>query len=108
MLTLPVSGRKKYNEDFQKEFHTKSDHNGLKGYSAMYIVKAVTEQIGKFDQKAFAKKMHGVHLSAKQYPGVLLDVTFDQNGDLDRESFMTTVVNGKQVVTATLPAASAK
>jgi branched-chain amino acid transport system substrate-binding protein len=104
----PQPAIKKYNEDFQKEFHTKSDHNGLKGYSAMYIVKAVTEQIGKFDQKAFAKKMHGVHLSAKQYPGVLLDVTFDQNGDLDRESFMTTVVNGKQVVTATLPAASAK
>jgi branched-chain amino acid transport system substrate-binding protein len=98
----------KFNEAFQKEFHTKSDHNGLKGYSGMYIVKAVTEKIGKFDQKAFAKTMHGIHLSAKEYPGVLLDVAFDQNGDLDRESFMTTVKDGKQVVTATLPAASAK
>jgi branched-chain amino acid transport system substrate-binding protein len=98
----------KFNEAFQKEYRTKSDHNGLKGYSAMYIVKAVTEKIGKFDQKAFAKTMHGIHLSAKEYPGVLLDVTFDQNGDLDRESFMTTVKDGKQVVTATLPAASAK
>ena len=39
---------------------------------------------------------------------MLLDVSFDQNGDLDRESFMTKVVNGKQVVIATLPAASAK
>ena len=95
----------KFNEAFQKEYHTKSDHNGMKGYSAMYVVKAVTEKIGKFDQKAFAKAMHGIHLSAKQYPGVLLDVTFDQNGDLDRESFMTTVKDGKQVVTATLPAA---
>lgn len=97
-----------YDEKFQKEFHYKSDHNGLKGYSAMYIVKAVTEKIGRFDQKAFAKAMHGLHLSAKEYPGILLDVTFDQNGDLDRESFMTTVVNGKQQVTATLPAASAR
>jgi branched-chain amino acid transport system substrate-binding protein len=104
----PQATIRKYDENFQKEFHTKSDHNGLKGYSAMYIVKAVTEKIGKFDQKAFAKAMHGLQLSAKQYPGVLLDVTFDQNGDLDRESFMTTVVNGKQVVTSTLPAASAK
>jgi branched-chain amino acid transport system substrate-binding protein len=104
----PQATIRKYDENFQKEFHTKSDHNGLKGYSAMYIVKAVTEKIGSFDQKAFAKAMHGLHLSAKQYPGVLLDVTFDQNGDLDRESFMTTVVNGKQVVTSTLPAASAK
>jgi len=99
---------KKYNEAFQKEYNAKSDHNGLKGYSAMNIVKAVTEKIGKFDQKAFAKAMHGLKLSAKEYPGVLLDVTFDDNGDLDRESFMTTVQNGKQVVTATLPAASAK
>ncbi len=96
---------KAFNEKFLKEYNTKSDHNGLKGYSAMYVVKAVTEKIGKFDQKAFAKAMHGLHLSAKEHPGVLLDVTFDQNGDLDRESFMTTVVNGKQVVTATLPAA---
>jgi branched-chain amino acid transport system substrate-binding protein len=99
---------KAFNDKFQKEFHYKADHNGLKGYSAMYVVKAVTEKLGKFDQKAFAKTMHGLHLSAKDHPGVLLDVTFDQNGDLDRESFMTTVVNGKQQVTATLPAASAK
>jgi branched-chain amino acid transport system substrate-binding protein len=99
---------KKFDAAFQKEYHAKSDHNGMKGYSAMYIVKAVTEKIGKFDQKAFAKTMHGLHLSAKEYPGVLLDVTFDDHGDLDRESFMTKVENGKQVVTATLPAASAK
>jgi len=39
---------------------------------------------------------------------VLLDVSFDQNGDLDRESFMTRVVNGRQQIFATLPAASAK
>ena len=104
----PQATIKAFNEKFQAEYHTKSDHNGMKGYSGMYIVKAVTEQIGKFDQKAFAQKMHGIQLSAKQYPGVLLDVSFDQKGDLDRESFMTTVVNGKQVVTATLPAAGAK
>ena len=99
---------KAFDERFQKEYKYKTDHNGLKGYSAMYIVKAVTEKIGKFDPKAFAAAMHGVTLSSKDYPGVLLDVTFDQNGDLDRESFMTKVVNGKQQVVATLPAASAK
>jgi branched-chain amino acid transport system substrate-binding protein len=104
----PQSTIKAYNEKFQKEFKYKSDHNGLKGYSAMYVVKAVTQKIGKFDQKAFAKAMHGLRLSAKEYPGVLLDVSFDDKGDLDRESFMTTVVNGRQQVTATLPAASAK
>jgi len=99
---------KAFDGRFQKEYKYKTDHNGLKGYSAMYIVKAVTERIGRFDPKAFAAAMHGATLSAKDYPGVLLDVTFDQNGDLDRESFMTKVVNGRQQIIATLPAASAK
>ena len=36
-----------------------------------------------------------------------MDVSFDKNGDLDRESFMTRAVNGKQEVIAVLPAVSA-
>jgi branched-chain amino acid transport system substrate-binding protein len=100
----PDPGIKKFAADFQKEFNYKPDHNGLKGYTAMYVVKAVTEKIGKVDPKAFAAAMHGVKLSAKQYPGILMDVSFDKNGDIDRESFMTKVVNGKQEVIATLPA----
>ena len=92
---------------FQKEYNYRSDHNGLKGYTGMYIVKAVTEKVGKFDPKAFADAMHGIRLTAKDYPGILMDVSFDKNGDLDRESFMTKVVNGKQEVVATLPALSA-
>ena len=72
------------------------------------VLPAGTEKIGKFDGKAFAKAMHGATIRAKDVPGVLLDVTFDNNGDLDRESFMTRVVNGKQEVIATLPPASAK
>jgi branched-chain amino acid transport system substrate-binding protein len=101
----PLPAFKAYDEKFQKEFKSKSDHNGIKGYTAMYIVKAITEKVGKFDQKAFAQALHGARLSAKQYPGVMLDVSFDQNGDIDRESFLTKVVNGKQVVTETLPPA---
>jgi branched-chain amino acid transport system substrate-binding protein len=93
---------------FQKEYNYKPDHNGLKGYTAMYIVKAVTEKNGKVDPKALANAMHGIKLSAKEYPGILMDVSFDKNGDLDRESFMTKVVNGKQEVIATLPAAGAQ
>jgi branched-chain amino acid transport system substrate-binding protein len=33
----------------------------------------------------------------------LMDVSFDANGDLDRESFMVEVRNGKQEVKDTLP-----
>ena len=74
----------------------------------MYTVKAVTEKLGKFDSKAFAAAMKGVSLSAKTNPGLLLDVSYDENGDLDRESYLTTVVNGKQVVKEILPPVNKK
>jgi branched-chain amino acid transport system substrate-binding protein len=99
---------KDFDRKFQAEYKTKGDHNALKGYSAMYIVKVLTEKLGKVDSKAFASAMHGAKFTVKDNPGVLLDVTFDNNGDLDRESFMTKVVNGKQEVVATLPPAGAK
>jgi len=104
----PNPSVKAFAEKFRKEYGYKPDHNGIKGYTAMYVVKAVTEKVGKVDPKAFANAMHGVRLSAKDHPGVLMDVSFDKNGDLDRESFMTKVVNGKQDVIAVLPPASAQ
>lgn len=104
----PQAAIKTFSQHFQKEYNYKADHNGLKGYSAMYIVKVMTERIGKFDSKALAAALHGATITVKDNPGVLLDVTFDQHGDLDRESFLTKVVDGKQVVVATLPPASAK
>ena len=104
----PDPGIRAFAAKFQKEYNYKPDHNGLKGYTAMYVVKSVTEKVGKFDPKAFANAMHGIKLSKKDNPGILIDVSFDNNGDLDRESFMTKVVNGKQEVIATLPPASAQ
>jgi branched-chain amino acid transport system substrate-binding protein len=92
-----------FDQKFQAEYKYRSDHNGMKGYSAAYFVKAVTEKIGKFDKKAFAKAMHGISLSAKENPGILFDVGFDDKGDLDRESFLVKVEGGKQAVFATLP-----
>ena len=104
----PQATVKKFDQAYQKEYQSRTDHNGLKGYSAMYIVKAVTEKIGKFDSKALAQAMHGISFSAKQYPGILLDVSYDANGDLDRESYMTKVENGKQVVIETLASINKK
>ncbi|MEO8676923.1 MAG: ABC transporter substrate-binding protein [Casimicrobiaceae bacterium] len=107
-VDAPQAPIKDFDRKFQAEYKYKSDHNGMKGYSGMYVVKAVTEKVGKVDSKALAAALHGAKISAKDVPGVLLDVTFDKNGDLDRESFLVKVENGKQVVTQTLPPASAK
>jgi len=102
----PQQPVKDFDRKFQAEYKYKGDHNALKGYSAMYIVKVMTERIGKADPKALAAAMHGAKISVKDNPGVLLDVTFDQNGDIERESYFTRVVDGKQQVIATMPASA--
>jgi branched-chain amino acid transport system substrate-binding protein len=104
----PQANVKKFDAAYQREYKSKTDHNGLKGYIGIYTVKAVTEKIGKFDAKAFAAAMKNISLSAKASPGLLLDVSYDDKGDLDRESYMTKVVAGKQVVTSILPPVNKK
>ncbi len=93
----------KFKAKFYQEYKYISDHNGIKGYTGIYVLKAAIEKVGKLDRKAVAQALHGLVISAKINPGVLMDVAFDQNGDLDRESYMVEVKNGKQEVTTTLP-----
>ena len=86
-------------------YTSKADHNAMKGYTGMHAAKAIFDKIGKIDPKAFAMAMHGASISVKDYPGVLFDVKYDDKGDLDRESFIVKVVNGKpQVVEILKPA----
>jgi len=99
----PQTTIKAFDDKFKKEYGYRTDHNGIKGYTAVYVVKAMTEKIGKFDSKALAAGLHGAKIAAKDNPGVLLDVSFDRNGDLDRESFIVKVTGGKQQVIATVP-----
>lgn len=84
------------------EYKFKADHNAMKGYTAMHAAKAIFDKIGKIDSKAFAVALHGASISAKDYPGVLFDVKYDDKGDLDRESFIVKVVGGKPQVIETL------
>jgi len=98
----------KFKAKYYQAYGSISDHNGIKGYTGVYVLKAAIEKVGKLDRKAVAQALHGINLSAKKHPGVIMDVSFDDKGDLDRESFLIEVKNGRQVVTAVLPALNAK
>ena len=93
----------KFKAKFYQDYKYISDHNGIKGYVGVYTLKAAIDKVGKLDRKAVAQAMHGLTISAAKYPGVLMDVSFDANGDLDRESYLVEVKNGKQEVVAVLP-----
>ena len=99
----PVELIKQFRDKFVKKYNYVPDHNGIKGYLAVYMVKATTDKMGKVDSKAFADTLHGLTIKASEEPGMLMDVTFDANGDIDRQGFLVEVVDGKQVVKQVLP-----
>jgi branched-chain amino acid transport system substrate-binding protein len=102
-VDAPIPAVQDFADRFKKRFNYVCDHNGIKGYTAVYIIKHVTEKMGKFDSKLFAQTLHGMTITPQDEPGVLMEVTFDNNGDLDRQSFLGEVVNGKQKIVEILP-----
>lgn len=102
----PQAEVKTFVAKFEKEYKFKPDHNGLQGYMIPYIIKSVTEKVGKVDRKAFAAAMKGAVLRVKDQPGLLLDVRFDEKGDPDRVSYLVEIKGGKQVIETVMPAAT--
>lgn len=107
-VDAPIPTVRAFRARFEKEFKYIPDHNGLKGYSGVYMMKAAIEKVGKVDRNAVAQALHGLSIKAAQYPGVLMDVRIDANGDLDRESFLAEAKNGKQEIKEILPALGTK
>ena len=107
-VDAPNDNMLKFKAKYYQAYGSISDHNGIKGYTGVYVLKAAIEKVGKLDRKAVAQALHGIEISAKKNPGVIFDVSFDAKGDLDRESFLVEVKNGRQVVAATLPPLNAK
>jgi branched-chain amino acid transport system substrate-binding protein len=93
----------KFKAKYYQAYNSISDHNGIKGYTGVYALKAAIEKAGKVDRAAVSKALKGLVVKASKEPGVIMDVAFDANGDLDRESFIVEVKGGKQEVKDTLP-----
>ena len=92
-----------FSKKFEALYKYRSDHNGMKGYFAPYMLKAAAEKAGKLDAKAIAAALHGLTISPDKTPGILIEASWDDTGEIDRISFLAEVKNGKQVITETLP-----
>ena len=100
----PIKAVEEFKAKFQKRFNYIPDHNGIKGYTGVYAVRYVTEKkLGKFDRKALATTMHGLTITPKDEPGIMIETTWDNTGEIDRISFLAEVVNGQQKITKILP-----
>jgi branched-chain amino acid transport system substrate-binding protein len=99
----PIPAIEEFTRKFSQRYNYRPDHNGIKGYTAVYLVKYVTEKIGKFDRKAFGAAMKGLTLAPTTAPGILMEASWDQNGDIDRASFLAEIIDGKHKIVETLP-----
>ncbi len=99
----PVPAIQEFAKRYEAAYGAKPDHNAIKGYTAVYIVKEITERTKSFDPKALAQGLRCATITPEQEPGVLMEITIDEKGDIDRESFLAEVVDGKQVIRQVLP-----
>jgi branched-chain amino acid transport system substrate-binding protein len=102
-VDAPIPAVQDFGKRFEAKFNTKPDHNGIKGYIALYMIKAAAEKAGKLEPKAIADALRGMTISPDKEPGILIEGTWDQTGEIDRVSFLAEVKDGKQVITKVLP-----
>ena len=89
-------------DEFAPELEESKDHNNIKGYLGVHVLKEITERMGSFDRDNFGDNLRCATITTDDEPGVLLDVTYDANGDLDRDSFIVEVVDGVGIATGTV------
>ena len=81
------------------------DHNNIKGYHRDPRAEGDHRADGcRSTGSASPSELHCATITTADEPGVLLDVTYDANGDVDRESFIVEVVDGVGKVATTVPA----
>jgi branched-chain amino acid transport system substrate-binding protein len=102
-IDAPIPAFQDFGKKFQAKYNYASDHNGLKGYMAVAMIKWGTEKQKKFDKKGLADTLRGATITPADEPGIMIKTKIEQNGDLDRESFLAVVESGKQVIKSTLP-----
>jgi branched-chain amino acid transport system substrate-binding protein len=102
-VDAPIPAIQAFGKKFEAKFNYKPDHNGVKGYIAPYMIKAAAEKAGKLDAKAIAAALHGLTITPDKVPGILIEASWDDTGEIDRISFLAEVKEGKQVITQTLP-----
>ena len=99
-VDAPIPAIQEFGKKFEAKFNYKPDHNGVKGYIAPYMIKAAAEKAGKLDAKAIAAALRGLTITPDKVPGILIEATWDDTGEIDRICFLAEVKDGKQVITA--------
>lgn len=98
----PTEEMKAFREKFLARFKHAPDHNAISSYAALHALKAAAQKAGKLDGASIADALHGLTVTVKDEPGILLESTWDAKGDLRRPSFIGKAEGGKIGIVGTL------
>ena len=101
-LDLPTASVQDFVRRYVARYGTRPDHNSVKGWFAVQVIKAVCEQIGRIDQAAFLARLKEQPLDSHKFPALLSSASYDFFGDLNRDSYFVRVQGGKTTVLATM------
>jgi len=99
----PLAAIQEVVKRFQARYGVKPDHNALKAYMAVHLLKAGLEKVKSLDRAKLLSCLKGLSLSVREEPGLLMDVAIQPNGDIDWDSFFVEVKNGKEEVFRIVP-----
>jgi branched-chain amino acid transport system substrate-binding protein len=102
----PVPAVQDFVARYKAKYHTRPDHNAIKGYMAVWMLKAAVDKMGKADPHGIAAALHGMTITPDKEPGILLPMKIFDNGDIDNGGYLLQVEDGKPHVLKFIPPAS--
>lgn len=102
-VDAPIPAIRRFREQYQMVFNSVPDHNSMKGYAGVHVMKIALERAGRVDRAALVQTMKGLRVNAARHPGALMYTEYDRKGDLDRMSFLIEVREGRQSIVDYLP-----
>lgn len=87
---------------YTARYGVRPDHNSIKGYFAVQVIKAGLNLSGAMDQPAFLKSLRDTRLDIRKYPELLSSTGYDYFGELNRESYFVLIRDGRPRVLATI------
>jgi len=102
-VDAPVPAIRSFRARYEREYKATPDHNSMKGYAGVHVLKAAIERTGRLDRKSVAQTMKGLKINTDRHPGALMYTEYDHKGDVDRMSFLVEVKEGKQQVVDFMP-----
>ncbi len=70
------------------------DHNSVKGFFAVQLIRAGLELVGTVDAAKFLEVCKNTHFDGGRFPELINSVSYDAFGDLNRESYFVVIRGG--------------